>query len=367
MSLTLSFQSALEVIRTLRIEGLSIHEMDTVPLSRPQPWVGKRWTMRDFDDEFWRWRCPSPREPVHVLAPGNVGRVRSSLIRLHTCWRELPPRSIIWLDRYSSVVCPELLFLQMAEEMSLPELVMLGYELCGHFSRFPENPYDVKDQVPATTSVENIRAYVSNFKKGHGVAKVREALDYVCDHAISVPEAVLATMYSLPVSESGYGMGPLVLNERVKIEKPDLWVESQSRYPDIMFSIAPIGINYDGSGHLDLPGLVAIAQKAALAKGESRNEMQLALQRKMNEVRAKVVDDNMRNRQLMSQGRIVIPVTKEDLYGYGHLDGLTRHILRCARLLYGADVREYEKMLDDTLIQRDRQVLLDSLLAAARL
>ena len=111
MVLTLSFQSAQEVIRTLRCNGLNLNEMDFVPLARPKPWTGKRWTSKEFDEGLWRWRRPSSIQPLHVLASGNVGRVCSSLIHVHSCWRELPPHSVIWLDEHSSVVCPELLFL----------------------------------------------------------------------------------------------------------------------------------------------------------------------------------------------------------------------------------------------------------------
>jgi hypothetical protein len=124
--LTLSFQSAQEVIRTLRCNGLNLNEMDFAPLARPKPWTGKRWTSKEFDEGLWRWRRPSSIQPLHVLASGNVGRACSSLIHVHSCWRELPPHSVIWLDEHSSVVCPELLFLQMAEHLSMPELVMLG-------------------------------------------------------------------------------------------------------------------------------------------------------------------------------------------------------------------------------------------------
>ena len=155
--LTLSHQSAQEVMRTLRCNGLNLNEMDSVPLASPKPWAGQRWTTKDFDEGQWRWRIPSPRQPLHALAPGNTSRARSSLIFLHTCWRELPPHSIIWLDEHSSVVCPELLFLQMAERLPMPELVMFGYELCGHFSRCSEDPIggDATDKVAAVTSVEN--------------------------------------------------------------------------------------------------------------------------------------------------------------------------------------------------------------------
>ena len=61
MVLTLSFQSAQEVIRTLRCNGLNLNEMDFVPLARPKPWTGKRWTSVVSGAKF---RTPTPPSPV---------------------------------------------------------------------------------------------------------------------------------------------------------------------------------------------------------------------------------------------------------------------------------------------------------------
>ena len=73
---------------------------------------------------------------------------------------------------------------------------------------------------------------------------------------------------------------------------------TRSRYPDLSFSFAPIGMNYDGEDHLDLTGIARATRKAAQAEGDSRIEHEAALREKLESERAKVVDDNRRNRQL---------------------------------------------------------------------
>lgn len=374
MALTLSHQSALDVIRLLRAEGANLQEMDHTALVRASPWVGKNLSKRNFASDVWRWPVPTANRPAHVLVPREDGRIRNSIICSHTSWQELPDDSVCWLDEVSSVVCPELLFAQMAESFPLPILVMLGHELCGHFSRSAHDPmggYATID-IPAATSVMRIESYLSSLNRRHGLSNAREALRYVCDHALSVPESVLATVYSLPSSESGYGMGPITLNERVVVGNPEPNDHSnalrngRSRYPDLMFPFAPVGINYDGAEHLDLDGLVHAAMRAALSDSSSQGTAQAELRSKLAEVRSKVVDDNMRNRQLASRGKIVFPATKEDLYEAGGLDRLTRQILDCARSVFGIDTSEYERILDDTEHARDRQELLSSLLPPGR-
>jgi len=84
----------------------------------------------------------------------------------------------------------------------------------------------------------------------------------------------------------------------------------------------------------------------------------------MKQIRNKVIDDNQRNRQLISRGYIVLPATKEDLYGKDRLDEFTMQLLACAHHYFGIDVAKYESIVNDTSLKRDRYDLLRSLLPA---
>jgi hypothetical protein len=268
---------------------------------------------------------------------------------------------------------PEYLFVQMAESLSIPELVLLGYELCGNFTRSKDDPIrgDVTDGICPATSVAELYSFAWGVDRLPGIVKAREAIQYISNHAVSVPEAILATIYSLPQAESGYGMGPVTLNQRVSVADGDDDASShegrklpRARYPDLMFSFAPIGINYDGGDHLDLDGLVEAARQDALTEANSDDKAltSLGLREKAASVRAKVVDDIQRNRQLASRGKIVFPATKEDLYEEDGLENLTQQLLSCAHEVFGTDVRSFEKTLNDTAERRNRRSLLSSML-----
>lgn len=362
MSITLSHSSALTVVRMLRAEGLNLREMDSTALARPSTWVGKRWTMREFDPSIWRWPQPAKESHLHVLVPKGSPYVRMATVETHVLWRGGTSSEALWVDEHASIVRPELLYLEMAETLPLPALVMLGYELCGSFSRDPLNPIDgeAKIGVPRATSVEELSSYVSERAGVRGIAMARKALEYICNDALSPMEALLGMVYSLPPEESGYGMGPLTLNERVRVGDPDDTGHSRSRYPDISFSFAPLGLNYDGEDHLDLVGLVQAARKETSVEGEERAAAEAALNEKIDAVRSKVVDDNARNRQLAASGRIVFPIVKEDVYGWNCLDEFTRQVLRCAQSVFGIDVSRFEQTLDDTERKRDRYALITS-------
>lgn len=366
MALTLSHQSALDVIRALRSEGNNLREMDTTSFAEPSVLVGKRWDLPNFTSSMWQWQQPKPQKPLHVLIPTERHRLRGALIQEHLLRNDLPVGSIIWLDECSSVVCPELLFLQMAASLSFPALVMLGHELCGHFSRDANEPLSgvITDGISAATSVLDLERYLSDLKGVRGLARARKALHYVCDHAISAPEAVLATMYALPPDESGYGMGPVVLNDRVRVDDGGEWARAKSRYPDLTFAFAPVGINYDGSKHFDLGDLMTVANMLMRADKKKQDEAREVLRSKLVEVRAKILDDNMRNRQLAAQGKVIFSATKEDLADGESLDAITRQILSCARMAFGAEVGPFMETLEDTSLTRDRWELLSSLLPA---
>lgn len=370
MAITLSHLSALDVTRTLRSKGVNLRDMDTVSLSHPTPWVGKRWRQREFDPSVWQWERPTRTAPLHVVVPKRGGRRRVGMdcVVVHEQSQSLPPQSIVWLDEHTSMVCPELLFLQMANCMSLPALVMLGHELCGHFSRTAQEPLegDVTTNVPAATNAERLINYVSAFSHMHGIKRARFALSHMSDHALSAPESVLGMMYSLPPEEGGFGMGPVTFNLRVSLEDLHEPYGLRARYPDLSFSFAPLGINYDGEGHLDLDALINDAKRLALVTSDVQEKAQRELGTTKAQVRAKYVDDIVRNRQLASRGRIVFPATKEDLRDADSLDELTRQILGCARTLFGIDTSRYDKTLEDTEEKHERSRLLASVTPLGR-
>jgi hypothetical protein len=363
MGITISHASALHKTRKLRALGMDLQSMDFSTIAHPAPWLGAKWSAREFTYEEWKWGVPSSAAPLHVVVAKQSERLRAKNLKCHVCSAELPANAILWLDGLASMSSPPLLFVQMAETLSLPELVMLGYELCGNYTRSADNPLygPVTDQISAATSVSEVQRFLEAIDFVPGIPKAQEALKYIADHAFSVPEAVLATMYSLPPKESGYGMGPVTLNQRVKLGDETAG-EVNARYPDLMFPFGPLGLNYDGQGHLDLYGLERAANRMALAVGKDVEAAETALVLKREEIRMKVIDDIRRNRQIMSTGRIVFPVTKEDLREVGGLDNVTRDILRCAHNAFGIDTSSYEKTLNDNELSRERRALLDALL-----
>ena len=128
MGLTLSHASALYVIRKMRADGVNLHDVEPVSLTCPSPWTGKRWTSRLFNSTEWPWPAPTSTDHLHVLVPERRGFIHTANVVSHTIWRKLPANSVLFVDKHTSVVCPELLYLQLADTLTLPQLVLFGRE-----------------------------------------------------------------------------------------------------------------------------------------------------------------------------------------------------------------------------------------------
>jgi len=111
-------------MRMHRSDGLDVRAFDATSLIKPGLWTGKQWSRRAFLCDQWKWMQPDDAHPLHVLVPQRAGRIGMRNVKNHTSWMVLPPGSVLWVDQTTRVVCPALLFAQMAEVLSFPALVM---------------------------------------------------------------------------------------------------------------------------------------------------------------------------------------------------------------------------------------------------
>lgn len=208
----------------------------------------------------------------------------------------------------------------MSKVMDPAALALLGYELCGTFSRDPVDPRmgTVTLGVEPVTSVARIAAYLKAYGGKLSVPRAHAALDAIGDNAWSPMEVVVAALMSLSVTEYGYGLGPLVLNQRVSVRSQASGPQAPAtRVPDILIAGATVGINYDGQEYLDLDSL---AEQAAATIDGTVGEA--VLERTKRQIRDKLRNDLLRDRQLAASGLMVLPVTSDDLFTAGATDAL---------------------------------------------
>ena len=106
------------------------------------------------------------------------------------------------------------------------------------------------------------------------------ALENVRDNAWSAMEALVALVLVRPLEDDGFGIRNIELNARELIGRElRPWVTNKARVPDISLGDLPVGLNYDGYGHLDLSSIDV--------ERLEKDELKAALAR----VREKYVDD----------------------------------------------------------------------------
>lgn len=311
MRLALDSLSALRVTRALRCAHGRIPGAPC-DLPAPNPSPAARFTRRSLPLDALALDSPPDREhPLRVAAPTAGSRIQASFASCAVYERGLPPESFIDLGNGLVLPCPELLFLELARVMDPATHALLGYELCGSFSRDPRDPRcgEVRHGISPATSTEKIGRFLSECGLVRGIAAARRALAHVRDNAWSPMEAILALALALPTDEFGYGLSGITLNARHEND-PDLVRRgvASTRVPDIELSESSVGFNYDGRDHFDLD---------AVARAQDRDAFAEAAR-----VRQHYVGDLRRNRELAAQGRIILPVVSEDLFGPGALDTL---------------------------------------------
>lgn len=152
--------------------------------------------------------------PLQIMAENDEGRKYSDLIRCKTYGGIFPPHSFFQIEEAVFVSCPELCFVQIAPELSLPRLIEAGNNLCSRYALNKQSYYqqEFRDLITDKASMKRFLDQTSNMK---GIKKSRQALLYVLDDSNSPMESKLAVLVVLPIALGGYGIRKPVLNQTV--------------------------------------------------------------------------------------------------------------------------------------------------------
>lgn len=350
MRLAVNGLTALRVLRALR-RGAGRVPSSRCELPAPDPSPRRRFTPGVLPLERLQLsEPPSAEHPVHVAVPSERSRLQARFASCTIYGDGLPASSFVDVGDGIVIPCPELLFVELARIMDPETHALLGYELCGTFSRDPIDPRcgDVTYGVAPATTVERIECFMDACKGVRGLPQARRTLRDVRDNAWSATESVMALVLTLPRERFGFGFD-VALNVRHEAS-PELVRRgaARSRVPDIELVGTSIGFNYDGNDHFDLGSIAAATDWEA--------------QRLAMEVRRRYVDDLRRNRELAAQGHFVMPVVSEDLFGPGAFDTLVLEAVLAMGAIEGRPPATLEDVLDSWASCYMRQLLIWSLL-----
>ena len=364
MNVTLCGLSALYAWRAIRTGATSARPIGSCALKKPSPSPYKRWSkgaLASLPQEIVG--TPTLEHPLHIAASSPVVRVRGKAVCSSVYARTLPEGAFVSLDTANpndtiAISSPEFLFVEMGAVMHPVVQLVLGFELCGKFSRDPEHPRsgDVAYDVRPLTTPCRLREFIDRCSRFANLEQTRMVAELIQGEAWSPMEAVVASLLVLPPTDFGYGFDRIVLNPRIDLDHRIS--TGQSRVPDIVFAGTHVGINYDGeSDHL---GLGRIARMAS--EETSPHDLDEAVRT----ARALVVGDKRRDRDLLVGGYQVLPITSEDLYERGGLDLVVKQAIALIESETKCDLRLQKNVLSRKSFALERQRILWSLLPGAR-
>ena len=205
---------------------------------------------------------PEGLDRLDVLVSRRAGCHQTNVVRPHLCTVDYPAGSFLAdcsMGQVFHVSAPELVFLQMAEELELDQLIYVGFALCSEFRlddlELGGCAHREGSDEPLT-SVARIEAYLDRLPPGtRNVAVARRALEHVRDGARSPSEAGIAMVVGMSAQLGGHALGETRMNPEMRIydgidaRGQARWV---TRIPDILVTardrtgaLRRVGIDFD--------------------------------------------------------------------------------------------------------------------------
>lgn len=199
--------------------------------------------------------------PLHVMTPFKAKSPVSEAL-VHVCVRSVADKPFVKIADGILASSPELCFVQLAQSLSLPELVHAGNALCGTFSIASDQALSLKSRIPLT-NVSRIAAFLRKNPGLFGAKAARRALRWVRDGFASPPESFMWLVLGLAHRDGGYALDHLKVNEQLKISRKAVAIAGRSALiPDLCDTRVRLSIEYDSNAeHLSARQMTRDATK----------------------------------------------------------------------------------------------------------
>lgn len=195
-------------------------------------------------------------KPLHILVLDNRKRRPSKHVICHAWTTDLPEGAFHGKGSFY-VSSPEFVFLQMASQLTIVQLIALGCELCGTYILQPKatllpNAFDeYPTRVAPLTSIEKIDALLKSAGPARGKKKAQRALKYVVESSRSPMETRTYMQLCLPPMLGGYGLPKAELNPSIELDDEAKRIAARnSCYGDICWPAKKLDVEYHGEIHV---------------------------------------------------------------------------------------------------------------------
>ena len=192
--------------------------------------------------------------PVHlIVGSGNARKVNRELV-CHVDSRLFPNASFVQISPELIVSSPELCFVHLAAELSLIELVTLGFELCGTYRLDKSNTErGFRDDLPLT-SVAKLNSYLYKVPGMKGHKNAHKALHFITNGSASPMETILVMLLTLPKTFGGYGLPKPLLNHQINLPVVVSKTTGKTKYYcDLYWPDQKVDVEYDSDAYHATP------------------------------------------------------------------------------------------------------------------
>jgi len=183
-------------------------------------------------------------DPTHFTVSLANERLRAQGKRVHSCELDLPAGAVI-IRNDRAVASPELVFLELACELSIHRLILLGLQLCSH---------PVGELLKAITTKKKLIKFLARTKGHRGHRKALRAVKYVENGSASIMESIAYMILTLPHALGGYGLNGAVFNHEIKLKGEARARLGQGRcFVDLYYKQAKLAVEYDSFTYHNSP------------------------------------------------------------------------------------------------------------------
>ncbi len=183
-------------------------------------------------------------ESLHFTVLKHDARFYIKGKRAHSCEFALPPGAITTRNG-KSVSSPELLFLELAGELSIHRLILLGLQLCSHPPGHPST---------AITTKRKLRIFLEKTAGRGGHRKATRALKYIENGSASIMESITYMILTLPHALGGYALKGAVLNYEIELKRDAVSRLGQNYcYADLYYKAMKLAVEYDSFTYHNSP------------------------------------------------------------------------------------------------------------------
>lgn len=157
------------------------------------------------------WKFGIDEKPVSILVSCKANMRKSQNLSPRIWSGKHPSRSFYKIAQDLYISTPEATFLQLGKELSLIQLITIGYELCGSYGLSVQSSSGFLRREPRSNP-RLIERYLEKREGIHGVKAAKRASSYLIKGSASPMESLLSMLLCLPPSLGGFGLPRPELN-----------------------------------------------------------------------------------------------------------------------------------------------------------